>query len=83
MNTTWHNPVTNPPEPLTDVLIAVRGEPLASEGCRVDADTWIYATGHPIRANEVYAWTELPACPQIPPATLKPLRVRSVKEGQS
>jgi len=62
----WHNPATNPPAPLTDVLLAVRGEDLASEGFRTAEGEWIFSTGHAVDAACVYAWTELPACPAIP-----------------
>ncbi|MCX6952601.1 MAG: hypothetical protein NTV51_10625 [Verrucomicrobia bacterium] len=57
----------NPPAAFTDVLLAVRGEPLASEGWRTGDDTWMHSSGHPISPGKVYAWTELPACPVIEP----------------
>lgn len=59
----WHNPATTLPEPLTDVLLAVRGEKLASEGFMLSSHEWVFSTGHPVDAAKVYAWTELPACP--------------------
>lgn len=88
MSTLWHNATTNPPERLTDVLLAVRGQREAAEGFRADAGDYYYSTGHAVAIAAVYAWSELPACPEIAqitearPAdrpTLKPLRVRSVR----
>ncbi len=75
---TWHNPVTNPPQQAKSVLLAVIGETETSEGFLIGGQ-WTYSDGHDVDAAKVYAWTELPACPAIPPATLKPLRVRSVR----
>lgn len=77
----WHNAITNPPKPLQNVLIAVRGEKCASEGFRLVGNSWLYVTGHLVGAGSVYAWSEMPACPEIPP-TLKPLRKRSVIGGR-
>ncbi len=62
----WHNAATNPPEPFADVLLAVKGEAFAAEGCRVAGEGdvgYMFSTGHPVQADRVYAWTELPACP--------------------
>lgn len=62
---TWHNPETNPPPPLKDVLMAVRGEPEAAEGWMHHDNTWSYATGHFLEVGRVYAWAELPAVPSL------------------
>ncbi len=69
----WHNPATNPPRPLVDVLLAIVGEAQASEGYRVErvgtggilVSGWLLSTGHPVDPENVYAWTDLPACPKI------------------
>lgn len=68
---TWHNARTNPPSPLRDVLLAIRGEEQAAEGWRTThcsvADAYMLSTGHPVPAKMVYAWAELPAAPVIIP----------------
>lgn len=58
----WHNPATNPAPEAHDVLIAVRGHEQAAEAFCIRG-VWTYSTGHPIAADRVYAWTELPKCP--------------------
>lgn len=70
----WHNPKTNPPAPLVDVLLAYTVDPAENdgrghdvgEGYRLpagglDADDYQFSTGHP--ATTVYAWKELPTAP--------------------
>ena len=63
---TWRNPQTNPPPLNDDILIAVRGEAKAAEAFRIDANEYMYSTGHPVDAVLVYAWAEMPDAPQIP-----------------
>jgi hypothetical protein len=75
----WHNAKTNPPPEFEDVLLAVAGEPQAAEGNRQEVSYW-YSTGHLIIPGTVYAWTELPACPQ--PSVSPRLRGKS-KGGAS
>ena len=88
MSTLWHNATTNPPERLTDVLLAVRDAREGAEGFRADAGDYYFSTGHAVPIGAVYAWTELPLCPEIAHITeaelkhrptLKPLRVHSVR----
>lgn len=60
----WHNPKTNPPAAFRDVLLAETGKTESAEGwIDTDGEYWT-STGHLV-AGEVYAWTELPACPPI------------------
>lgn len=61
----WHDTAATLPEPLHDVLLALRGESVAAEGWRVDEREYVLSTGHPIAASEVYAWADLPACPVL------------------
>ena len=64
----WHNAKTNPPAPLTDVLLALVNEPEAAEGFLVGSDEqypYMLSTGHPVESGRVYAWTELPKTPAI------------------
>lgn len=80
----WHNAETNPPEPLVDVLLAVEGETEAAEGFRVTdedvSDHYEYSTGHTVE-KPVYAWAELPACPQIGSVNQPATRTASAAEG--
>lgn len=65
----WHNAKTNPPEPLTDVLLAVCGQTQSAEGFRLpEANRYVYSDGHDV-TGDVYAWAELPTCPVIIPGT--------------
>jgi hypothetical protein len=80
---TWHNPKTNPPAPLIDVLLAYTIDPKehdgrthdVGEGFRLpegglDADDYQFSTGHP--ATTVYAWAEMPAAPSPEWLLIKP-----------
>lgn len=60
----WHNAKTNPPDAYRDVLVAEMGKDESAEGwIDMDGDWW-HSTGHAV-TGEIYAWSELPACPAI------------------
>ncbi len=70
MPTTWHNPVTTPPTPLRDYLLAyVHARPEehdgertgVSEGYALPGGGYEFATGH--EATGVYAYAQIPAAP--------------------
>lgn len=66
----WHNPTTTPPPAYEDVLLAIRGEERASEGCLLiaplgSAARYSLSTGHFVDSAKVYAWAELPFPPEI------------------
>jgi hypothetical protein len=61
---TWHNPLTNPPPPLTEILLAVRGEQHeASVGYRLRDGSYAVLDDHVLPASSIYAWAALPTPP--------------------